>query len=50
MLLGCVDNVIIAKNIIEYINELKSEMDKKLPIKDLGNLKYLLSLEIAHSR
>ena len=48
-LLVCVDDMIITGNDSACVAKLKSLLDQKFGIKDLGSLKYLLGLEIARS-
>lgn len=39
----------MASNSMDNINSLKSLLDKKFKIKDLGALKYFLGIEVARS-
>jgi hypothetical protein len=45
-----VDDVIIAGNSLEEITTIKSALHHSFQIKDLGQLKYFLGLEVAHSK
>ena len=49
-LLVYVDDVIITGNDPACFTSLKSVLDQKFGIKDLGSLKYFLGLEIARSK
>lgn len=49
VLLVYVDDIILASNDLNSISELKTFLDNKFRIKDLGNLKYFLWLEVARS-
>ncbi|WVZ08815.1 hypothetical protein V8G54_022161 [Vigna mungo] len=49
-LLVCVDDVILAGNSMEEINHIKNLLHNKFRIKNLGELKYFLGLEVARSR
>lgn len=42
-----VDDIIIARNNIASINQLKYTLNDKLKIKDLGDLKFFLGIEVA---
>ena len=42
-----VDNIIIANNNKEEVENLKCSLDNQFKLKDLGDLKYFLGLEIA---
>lgn len=44
-----VDDVFVAGNNLEFINNIKSTLQKHFHIKDLGILKYFLGLEITRS-
>ncbi|CAI9759851.1 unnamed protein product [Fraxinus pennsylvanica] len=44
-----VDDIIIAGSNVKIINSLKDLLDAKFKIKDLGNLKYFLGIEVARS-
>ena len=44
-----VDDIILARNDISFIHELKQILDLQFKLKDLGILKYFLGLEIARS-
>ena len=48
-LLVYVDDIVIASNNQEDVNGLKSFLDSHFKLKDLGNLKYFLGLEVARS-
>ena len=48
-LLVYVDDMIITWNDQGYVASVKSVLDQKFEIKDLGSLKYFLGLEIARS-
>ena len=45
-----VDDLIIAGNTLEAVNEFKREMSKKYNMKDLGELRYCLGMEVMHDR
>ena len=45
-----VDNVIITNNDQQAIAKLKADLSKRFKLKDLGNLKDFLGLEIARSK
>ena len=45
-----VDDIILAENDKEEINRVKEALDKTFKIKDLGDLRYFLGLEVARSR
>nr|KAJ0189996.1 hypothetical protein LSAT_V11C800414640 [Lactuca sativa] len=45
-----VENIILTRNYIKEINELKQVLGKAFEIKDLGQLRYFLGMEIARSR
>jgi len=49
MFLVYVDDLIIVGNDSDAISHLKATLQKRFPIKDLGNLKYFLGIEIAIS-
>nr|XP_023884408.1 uncharacterized protein LOC111996648 [Quercus suber] len=49
-LLVYVDDILIASNDPKAVEDLKLFLDKHFKLKDLGNLKYLLGLEVARSR
>jgi len=42
-----VDNILIASNNVQAIEELKVSLDQHFKLKDLGGLKYFLGLEVA---
>ncbi|XP_017700559.1 uncharacterized mitochondrial protein AtMg00810-like [Phoenix dactylifera] len=44
-----VDDIILARNDLTYINDLKRILDARFKLKDLGTLKFFLGLEIARS-
>lgn len=44
-----VDDIIVAGNCMKTINQLKYLLDDKFKIKDLGELKYFLGIEVARS-
>lgn len=48
-LLVYVDDILLAGDNLTLINEFKAVIDQQFRIKDLGQLKYFLGLEIAHS-
>lgn len=48
-LLVYVDDILIASNDVQAINEFKLSLDKHFKLKDLGGLKYFLGLEMARS-
>lgn len=45
-----VDDLILAGNHIHVLNNIKATLNSKFKIKDLGNLKFFLGLEIARSK
>lgn len=47
MLLVYVDDVLVASNDKEQVEEFKVLLDQKFKLKDLGDLKYFLGLEVA---
>lgn len=49
-LLVYVDDVILAGNSMDEINKIKVTLDAEFKIKDLGQLKYFLGIEVAHSK
>ena len=49
MLLVYVDDILITSNDLEAINSLKLFLDKQFKLKNLGNLRYFLGLEVARS-
>uniref|UniRef100_A0A2N9G2G9 Reverse transcriptase Ty1/copia-type domain-containing protein n=1 Tax=Fagus sylvatica TaxID=28930 RepID=A0A2N9G2G9_FAGSY len=48
-LLVYVDDILITSNNLEAINQLKVFLDRQFKLKDLGNLRYFLGLEVARS-
>jgi hypothetical protein len=48
-LLVYVDDILLARNNIEAVYTLKNSLHAKFKLKDLGNLKYFLGLEVARS-
>jgi hypothetical protein len=48
-LLVYVDDILIASNDMKSVTKLKNALDAKFKLKDLGNLKYFLGLEVARS-
>ena len=44
-----VDDILIASNDIHAVEELKMFMNQEFKLKDLGNLKFFLGLEVARS-
>ena len=48
-LLVYVDDILIASNNVQAVNDLKVSLDKHFKLKDLGGLKYFLGLEVARS-
>ena len=42
-----VDDILIASNDIQAVEDLKSSLNHEFKLKDLGNLKYFLGLEVA---
>ena len=49
MLLVYVDDVLVASNDKEQVEEFKVLLDQKFKLKDFRNLKYFLGLEVARS-
>ena len=49
-LLIYVDDILIARNNMNEINKVKSSLNAAFEIKDLGNLKFFLGLEIARTK
>lgn len=45
-----VDDVILAGNSLDEFDEIKRLLDCQFKIKDLSQLKYFISIEIAHSK
>ena len=43
------DDILIASNNVQVVEELKTSLDQHFKLKDLGGLKYFLGLEIAKS-
>ncbi|KAL6181251.1 hypothetical protein ACLB2K_047906 [Fragaria x ananassa] len=50
VLLVYVDDVILTGNSLEEIALIKESLSRKFKLKDLGNLKYFLGIEVARSR
>lgn len=50
VLLVYVDDILLANNNLNEIKLLKKFLHDQFTIKDLGELKYILGLEIAHSQ
>ena len=48
-LLVYVDDILIASNNVQAIEELKTSLNQHFKLKDLGGLKYFLGLQIARS-
>ena len=48
-LLVYVDDILIASNDVHAVEELKVSLDQEFKLKDLGNLKFFLGLEVARS-
>ena len=48
-LLVYVDDILIARNNVQAVEELKTSLNQHFKLKDLGGLKYFLGLEIARS-
>ena len=44
-----VDDILIASNDVHAVEELKVFLDQEFKLKDLGNLKFFLGLEVAKS-
>ena len=49
ILLVYVDDILIASNNVDAVNEFKLFLDNKFKLKDLGTLKYFLGLEVART-
>jgi len=45
-----VDDIILARNDKEEIEQVKEALNKTFKIKDLGNLRYFLGFEVARSK
>ena len=43
------DDILIASNNVQVVEDLKTSLDQHFKLKDLGGLKYFLGLEIARS-
>lgn len=43
------DDVLIASNDVQAVENLKQSLDQQFKLKDLGNLKFFLGLEVARS-
>ena len=50
ILLVYVDDILITSNNLDSINQLKAFLNKEFKLKDLGNLRYFLGLEVARSK
>jgi len=50
ILLVYVDDIILARNSLTKFDDIKSILHASFKIKDLGQLKYFLGLEVAHSK
>ena len=48
-LLVYMDDILIASNDVQAVNSLKAFLDQQIKLKDLGNLKFFLRLEMARS-
>ena len=48
-LLVYVDDILIASNDVQAVEDLKTSLNQEFKLKDLGNLKYFLGLEVARS-
>ena len=48
-LLVYVDNILIVSNDVQAVEDLKTSLNHDFKLKDLGNLKYFLGLEVARS-
>ena len=49
ILLVYVDDILIASNNVDAVNEFKLFLDNKFKLKDLGTLKYFFGLEVART-
>ncbi|XP_028114451.1 uncharacterized protein LOC114312425 [Camellia sinensis] len=49
LFLPIIDDVILIRNDLEQIQELKKFLNDRFKLKDLGNLKYFLGIEVARS-
>lgn len=45
-----VDDIVVIGDDLEEVNRLKSHSSSEFKVKDLGNLRYFLGLEVAHSK
>lgn len=50
MLIVYIDVIVLSGDDIAEITQLKKKMGDKFEIKDLGNLKYFLGMEVARSK
>ena len=50
ILIVYVDDIIVTEDDLEKIEKLKKQLAKEFEIKELGQLKYFLGIEVAHSR
>ncbi|XP_062085881.1 uncharacterized mitochondrial protein AtMg00810-like [Humulus lupulus] len=48
-LFAYVDDVIVARNNLHEVENLKTRLNSQFKLKDLGNLRYFLGLEVARS-
>lgn len=46
----CMDHILIVSNDLHSVNKLKSLLDTKFKMKDLGQLKYSLGVKVARSQ
>ena len=45
-----VDDILLARNDIEMLNKIKSELSKKFEMKDIGEASYVLGVQILRDR